>query len=286
MGKVMVIDVSRCTGCYACYVACKDEHVDNDWSPYTKPMPDTGAHWLRIDERERGKTPYVKKSYIPILCQHCDNAPCIPACPVGAIEKRKDGIVFINPDKCNGCTMFERPLCIDACPYGVIYFNKELKIAQKCTLCAHLLDGKDPMWKHGVPRCVDACHNEVFVFGEETDPKIKELIKKAEVLYPEHGTKPRVYYLNMPKPFIAGQVIDPAADEVVIGAKVTAKDLVSGKEYAVETDELGDFWLKELEPGHRYLVKITKDGYHEKVVGVVVADKDVSLGEVKIYRKG
>jgi len=285
MGKVFVIDVTKCTGCYACYVACKDEHVDNDWSPYTKPMPDTGSHWLRIDERERGQTPYVKVTYVPIICQHCDEAPCIPACPVEAISKRDDGIVIIDPEKCNGCKGLERPLCIDACPYGAIYFNKELNIAQKCTGCAHLLDGKDPLWKFKVPKCVDACHTGALVFGDEDDPEIKKLIGKAEVLKPEEGTKPRVYYIGLPKPFIAGQVVDPVADEVVIDAKVTAKDLVTGKIYEAKTDELGDFWLKDLELNHRYLVKVEKDGYYERIIGVVVADKDKSLGEVKLYKK-
>ncbi|MEM2613471.1 MAG: 4Fe-4S dicluster domain-containing protein [Nitrososphaerota archaeon] len=284
MGKVFIVDVTKCSGCYACYVTCKDEHVDNEWLPYAKPMPDTGSHWLKIEEKERGQTPYVKVTYMPIMCQHCDNPPCTRVCPVNAIEKRKDGVVIIWPEKCNGCSGLEKPLCIDACPYGVIYFNKTLNIAQKCTMCAHLLDGKDTLWKFNVPRCVDACHTGALIFGDEGDPKIKDLIKKAEILKPEEGTKPRVYYIGLPKPFFAGQVVDPVADEVIIGAKVKAIDIATGEVKEVETDELGDFWLRDLTLNHRYLVKVSKDGYYERTIGVVMADKDKSLGEIKLYK--
>ena len=80
--------------------------------------------------------PKVKMHYQPVLCMHCDNAPCMAACPVeGAIYRRKDGLVIIDPVKCTGCKN-----CVDACPYKTIYFNEDLNIAQKCTGCAHLLD--------------------------------------------------------------------------------------------------------------------------------------------------
>ncbi|MEM1743150.1 MAG: 4Fe-4S dicluster domain-containing protein, partial [Nitrososphaerota archaeon] len=128
MAKVWVINLDRCNGCYNCQLACKDEHVENDWTPYAKPQPRTGHFWMKIVEMERGSIPKVKVTYLPLLCQHCDNPPCIPACPTKAIYKRADGLVLIDPNKCNGCKA-----CLDACPYGVIYFNNELGIAQKCT---------------------------------------------------------------------------------------------------------------------------------------------------------
>ena len=144
-------------------------------------------------------------------CFHCDEAPCIPACPVeGAIYKRDDGLVIIDPEKCTGCKA-----CVDACPWGRIYFNEDLNIAQKCTGCAHLLDGGE--WK--VPRCADACPTEAIKFGEEED--FKDLIAKAEIMNPELGAKPRCYYLNIPKKFIAGTVYDPVEKEVIIGATCT-----------------------------------------------------------------
>ncbi len=206
--KVFVIDVDKCTGCYACQFVCKDEHVGNDWSPIAKPQPDTGQFWMHLIENIRGTVPKVEMHYLPLLCQHCDDAPCMKACDVeGVMYKREDGLVEIDADKCIGCRM-----CVDACPYGVIYFNDDLNLAQKCTGCAHLLDGGE--WT--VPRCVDACPTEAIMFGEEAD--FADLIAKAEVLKPELGVKPRAYYLNVPKKFVAGTLYDPASKEIVEGA--------------------------------------------------------------------
>lgn len=282
MGKVMVIDVGKCIGCMCCVVACKDEFVANDWTPYSKPQPEYGHFWIKVDAMERGSIPKVKVTYIPRLCMHCDNPPCIKACPVRAIVKRGDGIVLIDPTKCDGCKQLSSKLCIDACPYNAIYFNNELNIAQKCTMCAHLLD--DPSWKYG-PRCYDACPIEAIVYGDESDQKIKELISKAEVLHPEHATKPRVYYLNLPKPFISGCVVDPEEKEVIIGAKVTAIDLYTNEKHETYTDELGDFWFKDLKWNHKYLLKVQKEGYEEKVIGIITTSKDVNIGDVFLTKK-
>ena len=148
MGKVLVIDLNTCNGCYNCQVACKDEHVGNDWSPIAKPQPDTGQFWNKITDMVRGQVPKVKVTYLHSICQHCDEAPCIPACNVDAVYRRDDGAVIIDPDRCRG-----NQLCLSACPYeNVIWFNDSLNIAQKCTFCAHLLDDG---WTE--PRCVDAC---------------------------------------------------------------------------------------------------------------------------------
>ena len=129
---------------------------------------------------------------------HCENAPCIEYCPIeGAIYRRDDGLVIIDPEKCTGCRE-----CVDRCPYRAIYFNENLYIAQKCTGCAHLLDDG---WE--VPRCVDACPTEAIKFGEESE--FADEIARAEVVHPEGGYKPRVYYLNRMKRFVAGTVLRP-----------------------------------------------------------------------------
>ena len=92
MGKVLVIDLNICNGCYNCQVACKDEHVANDWSPIAKPQPDTGQFWNKVTDLERGQVPKVKVTYMHSICQHCDDAPCIPACNVEAIyQPRRRG---------------------------------------------------------------------------------------------------------------------------------------------------------------------------------------------------
>jgi Fe-S-cluster-containing dehydrogenase component len=129
---------------------------------------------------------------------------------VDAIYKRDDGLVIIDPEKCNGCKA-----CMTACPYDVIYFNEELSLAQKCTGCAHLLDNGAKL-----PRCVDVCPTGALKFGEEED--LKDDIVGADVLLPEEGLKPQVYYRNIPGKFIAGTVYDPVEKDVVEGASATS----------------------------------------------------------------
>jgi len=267
--KVFIHDVSICNGCYDCQIACKDEHVANDWTPYAKPQPETGQFWLHLTEHVRGQVPRVKVAYIPLMCNHCDNAPCMKACKVGAIYKRTDGLVIIDPVKCTGCKS-----CVDACPYDAIYFNDGLNIAQKCTGCAHLLDSG---WKE--PRCVDACPTLALKFMEESEAQ--EYIAKAEYLKPERKNKdkPRVHYLNLPKRFIAGTVYDPVEKEVIIGADVTLTEVGSKNTYTTKTDGFGDFEFEKLKVG-KYNLVIEKDGKRKEIK--VSTEKDVSLGDIPL----
>ncbi len=269
--KAFYIDLSVCNGCYCCQIACKDEHVGNDWSPYAKPQPDTGQFWIGIDESVRGQVPKVKVSYIPKLCHHCDDAPCIEQCKFDAIEKRDDGIVLIHPDKCTGCK-----LCRDACPHDAIFFNEDLNIAQKCTGCSHLLDN-DPEWI--VPRCVDQCPTEALRFGEEAD--FKDFIKESELPTPEATTKSRVYYKNLPKKFIGGTLYDPVEKEVIIGAKCTLKDDESKDSFTTETDNFGDFWFHNVKDDGRFTLTFEKNG-KQKTVEEIFTDKDLCLGDIPL----
>jgi tetrathionate reductase subunit B len=269
--KTMNIDLDKCVGCYNCQLACKDEHVGNDWSPISKPQPE-GHFWMKVNESERGTQPKVVVDWMPVSCMHCQEAPCIPSCSENAIYRRDDGIVIINPEKCTGCKD-----CMGACPYKVIYFHEEMKLCQKCTMCAHLLDRG---WKE--PRCVTACPNEALVFGDLE--KLDELRRRSEEWKPETGAKPLVRYLGLPRPFVAGEIYSPKDDACIEGAKVTLTDLLTGGVATALTDNYGDFWLKGLQ-GSRYSLAIEKDGYYPKEIKNIRPNDGMNLGSIKLYRR-
>lgn len=247
MSKVFILDIARCSGCYNCQLACKDEHALNDWLPYAAAQPLTGQFWCRVDEHLHGSIPKLKIHYEPQLCRHCENAACMAACPEGAVYRREDGFVLIDPEKCTGCGA-----CGEACPYGVIYLNADKKIAQKCTACAHLLDAGQQ------PRCAEACPTDALIF---TDGE------------PEDGL--RVIYKNRPGRFIAGTVYDPEAEEVVIGARCRLSD---GKE--VLSDDFGDFWFHDLPEGE-YSLTVEADGYEAlHFESLSTAGQDLNLGDL------
>ncbi len=264
--KAFLIDLTKCVGCHDCQIGCKDEHVGNDWSPYAKPQPEVGQFWLKVHQYERGAAPHVKVTYLPVMCNHCENAPCMKAAKDGAVYRRPDGLVLIDPVKAKG-----QKAIVDACPYHAVYWNDELNIPQKCTGCAHLLDGDEPI---SIPRCVDNCHVNVITFGEEADLDLEG----TEVLHPEWGTKPRVFYRGMPKTFIAATVYDPETKEVVIGAQVTATG--EGGTFTAVTDDWGDFWLRGL-PDADWTVTIEAGG-KRKVVETSTKEKDQGLGDIAL----
>jgi Fe-S-cluster-containing dehydrogenase component len=269
--KVFVHDVTHCNGCHGCQIACKDEHVGNDWGSYAKPQPDTGQFWLKLNSYVRGTVPKVKMAYVPLLCQHCDNAPCVDACPVeGALTVRQDGLVIIDPTKCTGCQY-----CLAACPYGTIYFNKDLNIAQKCTGCAHIVDRG---WPIKEPRCIDNCPTECFKFGEES--AMSSLIGEAERLTPDFGEtlETRVYYKGLPKRFIAGTVYDPGEEDVIENATCTLTG--EGGPFTATTDSFGDFWFEGLAVG-TFSLKIEANG-KTKNFDSIITEKDVNLGDIAL----
>lgn len=271
MGKVFVFDVSKCSGCRNCQIACKDEHVNNDWSPYAKPQPDIGQFWNRIEEKVRGQVPKVKVAYTLRICQHCDDAPCMKAAP-DAVYKRDDGLVIIDPEKAKGCEKL-----VNACPYGAIFWNKELEVPQKCTGCAHLVDAGR------VPHCVDVCAHGAIRFGDEEEFAAE--IAQAQPLDPERGDsdRPRVYYLNMPKRFLAGIVIDPEEDEVIVGAKVTAENVDTGEVLVTQSDEFGDFWFHQVGAA-KWRVYVEADGYMTRVFDETTLEEDRNTGPLELYR--
>jgi tetrathionate reductase subunit B len=265
-GKKFVIDVSRCNGCHNCQIACKDEHAGNDWTPIAKPQPETGQFWMKLTQEVRGTVPKVRVAYRPHLCMHCDDAPCMTACPSGVIYKREDGLVIIDPVKCTGCQN-----CVGACPYDAIYFNEGLNIAQKCTGCAHLLDDG---WTE--PRCVDACPTGTLRFLDETEAK-----GLGEIWKPELKTNPRVSYVNLPMRFIGGTVYDPTEKEVIIGATCTLTEKATGKVVAVETDDFGDFWFEGLTESE-FDLEIKIEGKATSFPSLDTRGTDVNLGDIPL----
>lgn len=274
MGKVFCIDVSKCSGCYNCQFACKDEHCNNEWLPYAAQQPMIGQFWLRVDEHVQGTRPKIKIHYIPVLCNHCADPACMKAAENGAVYKREDGLVIIDPEKAAGQKQIAQ-----ACPYGAIFWNEELSLPQKCTGCAHLLaEGK-------TPRCVDVCHTGAIRFGEESE--FQEFIDHASVRLPDSGTGPRVYYRNIPGRFIAGTVYDPEEEVVVRGALCRLKP-AKGAQQETETDIFGDFWFKEL-PAGVYDLTIEAEGFEPLSFTALDTEKDsINLGDrpMKRIQKG
>lgn len=265
--KAFLIDLDKCTGCYACQIGCKDEHCGNTWLPIAEEQPEVGQFWMKVNQYDRGAVPHVRVAYTPTMCNHCEDAPCIKAAKDGAVYRRDDGLVIVDPVKAKG-----QKAIVEACPYHAIYWNELLSIPQKCTGCAHLLDGDEPI---KTPRCVDNCVVEAIQFGEESELDLDG----TEVLHPEYGTKPRVYYKGMPKKFIAATVYDPVEKEVIVGANVTATNVEFGS-YTTTTDDWGDFWLKGL-PEADWKLTIEKDGKFIDM-GVSTKEKDIGLGDIAL----
>ncbi|WP_455363376.1 4Fe-4S dicluster domain-containing protein [[Eubacterium] cellulosolvens] len=270
MTKVLLIDVAKCYGCQSCVVQCKDEYVDNDWLPYSKAQPDRGQLWMRVAYLERGQYPKVKMHWIPTPCMHCDSPPCLAAATGGAVYKRPDGIVIIDPEKSVG----QKEL-VDSCPYGAICYDGQKNIAQKCTLCAHLLDAG---WKE--PRCVKACPTAAITYGEYEDLKKTIDEKGAVPMHPEYGAKPRVYYIGLPKTFITGAVVDKKTGDCLDGVEVTAKETPTGATVITKSDAFGDFWLDGLEAKKNYDVTITSGGKTQTIS--VTLDTDTDLGDIRL----
>jgi Fe-S-cluster-containing dehydrogenase component len=239
----LIVDVALCENCRNCTLAAKDEHVGNDFPGYAAPAPARGHDWIRIARKVRGSAPMVDAAYLPTMCNHCDDAPCVKA-GKGAVRKRDDGIVILDPVKSRG-----RRDLVDACPYGAIVWNEELALPQAWIFDAHLLDagGKEP-------RCAQACPTAALRAVKQDDATMQAQARaeSLEVLRPELGTKPRVYYRNLhrfDKCFIGGSVvaeIDGVTECVAHAAVVVRKD---GAEVArAATDVFGDFKCDGFEP--------------------------------------
>ncbi|MBX6764166.1 MAG: polysulfide reductase NrfD [Rubrobacteraceae bacterium] len=173
-----IIDNRKCIGCHACTVACKAEHevplgVNRTWVKYI----------------EKGEFPDTQRAFHVMRCNHCEDAPCVEACPVTALYIRDDGIVDFNSDRCIGCKA-----CTQACPYDALYIDPDSHTAAKCNYCAHRVDmGLEPA-------CVNVCPEHAIISGDMDDPttEISRLLSREKVTTrrPEKGTKPKLFYIN------------------------------------------------------------------------------------------
>jgi len=241
----MIVDIERCNNCRACFLAVKDEHTGNDFPGYAAEQPPQGHNWLDIERKERGTYPIVDAHFMPVMCNHCDDAPCMKVAKNGAIRKREDGIVIIDPVKSKG----QREI-VDACPYGAISWNEDKQVPQAWIFDAHLLDTG---WTK--TRAEQCCPTDVFRSLKVEDAEMQRIAAEEglEVLQPELGTRPRVYYKNMhfmTKCFVGGSVvvIVDGVEECAAEAAVTL--LQNGREIgSAITDTFGEFKIDKLEPG-------------------------------------
>jgi molybdopterin-containing oxidoreductase family iron-sulfur binding subunit len=199
----MVIDLRKCVGCNACTAACKQANA-------TPP----GVFWSKVLNFETADDyPQARLRYLPMLCMHCQEAPCLEACPTGATYRAEGGLILVDDNLCIGCRY-----CIMACPYEArsynifspreYYFGKGLtefeqagynqhpKFAiEKCTFCApRLKEGK-------LPACVTTCPSGARIFGDLDDPEsdVAKLVAGglAKPRLEEQGTKPSVFYIEI-----------------------------------------------------------------------------------------
>lgn len=204
MRYVMVIDIDRCTGCNACAVACKVENnlpVDIWWNRILT----MGGESM---DTPKGRFPNLEMSFLPVACQHCDNPPCVKACPVKATYKNEDGLVVQDYDTCIGCRY-----CMVACPYNARVFNwkkpeyaievdtgdpavaaHQYNVVEKCSFCSHRL-------AQGLkPACIDVCPSRARIFGDIDDPEsdVSKAVKGRNYvkLLEEKGTEPSIFYLT------------------------------------------------------------------------------------------
>ncbi len=278
MKYAMIVDTTRCSICFSCQVACKDEFVGNPYPPYSYPQPDVEQEWIKVTEIEKGRYPYVKVYPIPLLCLHCEKAPCIEACPIPeCIYRTESGVVIIDPSKCEPSKCDGVKPCIEGCPYGVIFFNDDRAICQKCTFCIHRLEeGKEPA-------CVDACPSSVFIFGEESE--ILEEVKRrgAKWMHPEYQAEPRVYYVGLPSISLAGHLIGEQSLMDVPDADITVTDTRTGASISRKSNVAGNFLFDDLDMKTTYSVRIECPGYLPKTLDDVRIDIEYKhLGDIKL----
>ncbi len=276
----MIVDLEKCVGCFNCMLACKDEHVGNEWLPYTYEQQKHDQKWINPYIHERGEAPFADICYVTKTCQHCDNPPCANKFP-DVVKKREDGIVLFDPIKARGKKGLEK-----ACPFGMISVNEDLGLAQKCTACAHLLDQG---WKE--PRCVQACPLRAISIMMCEDEEFEEVVRTQNLksLY-EGDHRPRVMYKNLykyNKCFVTGCLsydkdgVEEAATEAALQLKVEGEVVFEG-----EADFLGEFKIDKIPMNSgKFTVECFLKGYEPISAEFEIGEKSIHLGCMKFKKK-
>ena len=273
-----IVDLNKCVGCFNCMMACKDEHVGNSWLPITDEQQKHEQRWINPEKHERGTAPFTDMCFVTKLCMHCGNAPCEKASD--AVHRRQDGVVLLDAGKAKG-----NKALVDACPYGSISWNEELQTAQKCTMCAHLLDDG---WKE--PRCVQSCPLRALSVVFCSDAEFEKMAGEQGLEPLTDGSNaPRVMYRNLYRLnscFVAGALayregdIERAADGAVVklsqGGKVFAE---------VKTDFFGEFKIDRVpKNGGTFELSCSLAGYKPITREVTVAEDSPCL-DVMMFEK-
>ena len=270
----MVFDVDKCLGCYTCMLSCKDEHVGNEWLPYTDRQKKRDQKWIEVEHRERGVVPRIDLAYRPRFCNHCDEPACAKNAP-GCVIKRSDGIVLLDPRKAAGNEGLAQ-----ACPYGAISWNDEVGAAQKCTFCAHLIDDG---WKE--PRCVQSCPLRALMAVHMEDAEFEQVVREKGLasLAPE-SAGPRVWYKNLHRfteNIIAGEIAYFEGEGTETCAEGVEVILAKGGEAIARTrtSTFGEFCFDPIEPGSgEYEVSAELPGRGSVTASITMGEDSVDVG--------
>src|SRR5215216_633411 len=234
----MVVDVDRCTGCQACVVACQAEN-NIALNEEQRFLEHRAKEWIRVERYWEGEFPDVKARFLPVLCQHCGNAPCEPVCPVYAIQHTSEGLNAQSYNRCVGTRY-----CGNNCPYSVRFFNfwepewpeplgsqlnpdvtvRSKGVIEKFTFCIQRINRAKRSGRVAdgelQTACAQACPTDALIFGDWNDSRSRlnhlAASPRSYRLLEELGTEPVVVYLKK---------VDPSVSPTSAGSQALASSL-------------------------------------------------------------